>query len=129
MVASGLTLIPGSVLLSITSTGGTGTATSAALRGLLSGVWLNYHADADAGTDVLIEYVSPNGETVTLLALSNVKTDGYYPIMFEAVGPTGAALGQYQPFTLTNGVVRVTISNDGSVAARAAALKAEIYVM
>lgn len=121
---------PEAHVVSVTTTSGGGNNTSIPLSGLLAGVLLNFHASAAAGTVTTIEAIQPTGETLTLLTLTSVKTDGYYPIVFEAVGPDGTKLGQYMPPVLADAQIKVTVASDGSTTpARADAVRAVLILV
>ena len=92
-----------------TGTDGAGAATlSQYLTGELLAIGIDYHADADAGTDVVVSVSSPAGPTQTLLTVSNSKTDGWFYPRAAAVVPANTAI--------TNSAVKIPFAGKLSVA-------------
>lgn len=111
----------------IPATTGVGSTTlSQPLEGKLLAVGLNYHASADAGTDVVVSVTDPAGPVHTLLTVSNNKTDGwYYP---RAAATTSALVA------ITNSHVEIPFAGylsvavaDGGASALAPCVTADIY--
>lgn len=76
-----------------TSGGGSGTKTDTVTRhGRLLAIGLDYHASADAGTDVTVSVTDQIGPALTLLAVSNSKTDGWFYPRAGAVTTANVAI-------------------------------------
>ncbi len=91
-----------------TGTDGAGTATlSQYLTGELLAIGIDYHASADAGTDVTVSVSTPTGPAQTLLTVSNSKTDGWYYPRAAAVLPANSAI--------TNSFVKIPFAGKLSV--------------
>lgn len=120
-----------SYMVRVNSTSGTGTATGEqSLYGLLMGLYFDFHASADAGSDTTVQIVTPQGVTITVLTLTNINTDGYYVVVREGVGATGTGIGQYFPILLAGGKLKVTIAQDGSTTpARTDAVTVTAFIM
>lgn len=85
----------------------TGSANSKALHGFLLDVFLDYHADAPATTDVTLEYDDNNDD---ILVVSNNKTDGRYAPVKNNCDVAGAAIsGVYANYPL-NGPLTVSLA-------------------
>jgi hypothetical protein len=74
------------VYIPVTTTGSagsaTGSATSAVINGLLYSLYVKYHDDAPATTDVTIS--EDGGAARTFLTISDANTSGEYPPMVTA---------------------------------------------
>lgn len=58
--------------------------------GFIMGVFIDF-TDQHANTDVTVSLIMPNAALVTLLATTNVNTDGYYVPMMASHSTAGAA--------------------------------------
>lgn len=96
-----------------TDAAGAGSTTTEQLRGLLWGFYFNYSASADAGTDVTVS-VAYGDLSVTILTVTDNKTDGWYPLQISAVGSTGASNGTNIPLPLTGVKLTFTIAGGGA---------------
>lgn len=101
----------GTVTLTVNTTGdagsATGTVVSAAIRGFLLDVFVDFHADAPATTDTTLLYEDPaNGQ---ILAVSNSVTDDFFMPLMQAQDPSGVDLGIYGRYPL-NGTLRVNVA-------------------
>jgi len=81
--------------IAVTTTGDAGSATGDTTdkevgRGTLYAVYLDYHADAPATSDVTISQAEE--PTATLLTVSDNKTDGWYFPRLQVCSEAGAGL-------------------------------------
>lgn len=96
---------------------GTGTSNSTpALKGMLWGFYVKYHASIDAGTDVTIKTTLPDGTQVTLLTITNNKTSGFYPLRMTEKKNDGTDSGGYGVYALTDDVLSFTVAQGGASA-------------
>lgn len=102
--------------LRITTDGsGAGTATAANSRqGFIEAVNIDYAASADAGTDVVISCVEGPGQDLTILTVSNNKTDGWYYPRVMSHSPAGAAQASYEIKVPFKGYLRLTVAQGGA---------------
>lgn len=78
----------------VTTTGSAGSASGNAtstpiVSGYIERIYLDFHASAPATTDTTISVVGH--ENRTILTLTNVNTDGDYPVRIAETGNTGTA--------------------------------------
>lgn len=104
------------VTLSVDTNGsGVGSAQDVASRfGTLLAIGLDYHADADAGTDVTITVENGPGPALTLLTRGNSKTDDWFYVRESAVVPANTAItdsGATIPFF---GNLKVAVAGAGA---------------
>lgn len=100
-----------------TATDGTGSATlSQYLIGELLAIGIDYHADADAGTDVVVSVSSPAGPAQTLLTVSNSKTDGWFYPRVGAVVPANTAIADSAVEIPFAGKLSVAVAGAGGAA-------------
>lgn len=109
-----------SIRLAITTTGSSGSAVGelttnvpGGIRGYLYSVYLDYHASAPSGTDLVISEVG--GPARTFLTLTDVNTDGERPIRRSTVGVTGATDGGSAPFALAGTQIKVAVSGSNAL--------------
>jgi hypothetical protein len=100
--------------IAVTTTGGGGGTGTGNPTGVLAGIALNFHGSAAAGTDVTITR-NVGGVSQTLLALTNVNTDGVYnPQSAMHLASDGSVItDMYAPFVLTGEPVTVTVAGAG----------------
>jgi hypothetical protein len=99
-----------------TSAGGAATVSGGTPVGYLYAVRWNQGTLA-ATTDATFAYVNPDGDTITVFALTNVSTDAVYLPRVQCVDAAGAAItGQYAP-PIIAGPLTLTIAQGGATAA------------
>lgn len=102
-------------LKATTDGSGNGTATAANQRqGWIEAIDVDYASSADAGTDVTISCVDGPGRDITILTLSNNKTDGWYYPRAVAHSPAGAAQSSYEVKIPFKGFLRLSIAQGGA---------------
>lgn len=98
-----------------TAADGTGTDTDTYQRsGWIEAINLDYAAGADAGTDATISCVSGPGQDLTILTVSNNKTDGWYYPRALAHTPAGVQQAAYELKIPFKGVLRLTVAQGGN---------------
>lgn len=102
--------------LKVTTDGsGAGTATAANLRqGFIEAINLDYAASADAGTDVTITSIEGPGQDLTILTVSNNKTDGWYYPRTVAHTLAGVAQASYEIKVPFKGYLRLAVAQGGA---------------
>lgn len=90
------------------SASGDNTTAIRGIKGALMSVRFDYHASAPATTDLTLTEIGGAGRT--LLTLTNINTDGEYPIRIAEVGTTGTALGTYTPILLDGVQLKVALA-------------------
>ena len=97
-----------------TPAGGGAAATDPVVRqGKILAVGLDYAASADAGTDVTVDVAGVVGPALTILAVSNSKTDGWYYPRAGAVSPANAAITNSAAPIPFYGQLRLTVAQAG----------------
>lgn len=99
--------------IKVTTTGSAGSATGTGtsrqpVRGLLTGVNIDYHASAPASTDVTI--AESTGMSRTLLTRSNSATDGAFYPTAQQHDTSAATVTSYTPFDIKGDYVTVTVA-------------------
>lgn len=100
---------------------GTGSASSAPIRGYLLGIKFLFGGTPAATTDTVV--TEANGMGRTLLTLTNVNTNGVYNPQAQSMDGTGTPVTFYTPYYL-NGPLTITIAQ--AVASTLAAVTAII---
>lgn len=114
------------VTLSVDSAaGGGGSTTDGVTRfGQILAVALDYHADANAGTDVTITCEAGPGPVLTVLTVSNAKTDGWFYPRGGAVSTANVAITDSHVPLPFYGNLKATVADAGG--ALTGAVKATI---
>lgn len=98
-----------------TVSAGTGSAAlTQYLTGKLLAIGIDYHADANAGTDVVVSVSSPSGPTQTLLTVSNSKTDGWFYPRAGAVTTGNVAITDSAVEIPFAGLLAVAVADAGA---------------
>lgn len=101
------------VLKVSTNASGSGTSDySPMLWGVLWGFIFDFSASAPSTTDVTVK-ASVAGQEVTLLTLTDVNTDGAYPIQMTSYTPANVAAG-YVHYILTGEKIYFTVAQGGA---------------
>jgi hypothetical protein len=105
---------------------GAGAATDAVVRsGRILAGGIDYHASAAAGTDVVISVVNPAGPALSILTVTNNKTDGWYYPRAGAVSPANAAITNSAVPIPFHGNLQVAVAEAGG--ALVGAVKVTIF--
>jgi hypothetical protein len=98
-----------------TDASGNGSARITGLRGIVARIAVNYHASADAGTDVTITE-GDDFTAVTLMTLTDNNTDIVLRPLYPAHDAAGAAItDQYQLMVVGGGAITVTVAGAGEL--------------
>ena len=98
------------------ATGGAGVATAnktgtVPIRGKLLGFQVRYNDSPPATTDVTIEVTGGALPTRTLLTLTNLTADGFFPVRAGAITPVNVAItNSFVPLPLIDDKIKVTIA-------------------
>ena len=109
---------------------GTGSGTTAPLRGLLYGIFLNFHASAAGTTDTTVTININDGASgsVTVLTVTDSATDAYKQPRLPLVDASNSALaGLGDPFLLTGQTVTITLAGVGGALTNA--LVATLFIL
>jgi hypothetical protein len=103
--------------VSVTTTGSagsaSGSATTAALEGLLLDIYLDYDASAPATTDVTIAYAD---RASNILVVSDNATDGLYAPRVKPVDNANAAITNAFDYFPLNGRLTVSVAQSNALA-------------
>lgn len=103
-----------------TAAGGSGDTTDGSARaGQLLAIGIDYHGSADAGTDVVVSCANPAGPALTLLTVSNNKTDGWYYPRAGAVSAANVAITDSHVPMPFYGNLKVAVAQAGGALAGA----------
>lgn len=83
-------------------------------QGWIEAIDVDYAGTADAGTDVVISCVSGPGRDLTILTLTNNKTDGWYYPRAVAHTPAGVAQTSYEVKIPFKGFLKLTVAQGGA---------------
>ena len=103
--------------ITVTTTGGAGSATgttvSTALYGFLLDVFVDFHASAPATTDTTLLYEDPsNGQ---ILGISNSATDNFFAPRKQACDSSAAAITGIYDLYVLNGTLRVNVAQSDAL--------------
>ncbi len=95
---------------------GDGAETNPVVRcGYIEAIHVDYHGSADAGTDVIIDVPGQGLQSVTVLTLTNNKTDGWWYPRGLACDATGGAHSPEQIAKVAFfGNIRATVDEAGA---------------
>lgn len=92
----------------------TANADTKVIVGMLGAVQIKYLDTPPATTDVIIKTKGANAPSITLLTLTDKNTDGFFPVRVEEVGNTGAGLGVYSPYLISDFInIKIDGANAG----------------